>query len=282
MAKRRLLAAAILAAAMVMGSLPAAAGQTEAAETETAGTEAAETEDAISDAAETDAADVAAAADEDTQRVISVSATGTVMETPDMAQITFSISTEGTEAASAQSDNADKVNAVMDALTGLGVKEDSIQTSDYNISPEYDYSSDPEKLTGYQVRTTLTVSDQKISETGKILSECVKAGVNDVDSVVHTCSTYDEKYQEALTLAVKEARQKAETLAAAEGAKVGKALTITEGYQDDSARYQTMSGSIENKSFQSASADTAAASSPQLSAGSLQIQAEVSVVYQMK
>ena len=33
----------------------------------------------------------------------------------------------------------------------LGVKEESIQTSAYNISPEYNYDSDPAKLVGYEV-----------------------------------------------------------------------------------------------------------------------------------
>lgn len=218
---------------------------------------------------------------DDTARTIAVSGTGTVMETPDMAEITFSISTEGEEASDAQADNTEKVDAVMAVLKNLGVKEESIQTSAYNISPEYNYDSDPAKLVGYEVRTTLTVSDVKIADTGKILSECVSAGVNDVDSVVYTCSTYDEKYQEALKLAVKAARAKAETLAEAEGSKAGRAVSVTEGYQDMSARYQNADESMEMKSAAMSSEDMVSDSSPQLSAGNLKIEAEVSVIYEM-
>lgn len=244
MMKRRILSAAALAAAcaMTLFAFPAMAGGTD-----------------------------------DTGRQVTVSATGTVMEVPDMAQITFSVVTEGSEASEAQTENSQSVKDVMDVLAGLGVDEGSVQTSDYYIDPEYDYDSDPARLTGYRVRTTLTVSDQKIEDTGKLLEAVVDAGVNDVGSIVYTCSTYDEKYQEALTLAVEAAKVKADTLARAAGATVGQVVLIQEGWQDTSARYQESGSSA----FSMKTADMASdeASALDLNPGSLQIQANVSVTY---
>lgn len=216
-------------------------------------------------------------------RTVSASATGVVMEVPDMAQITFGVVTNGEQADAAQSENTEKVNQVIGALKGMGVEEKSIQTTGYSISPQYDYdnldASKQPKLTGYQVRTTLQVSDQKIADAGKILSESVKAGVNDVEGVVYTCSTYHEKYEEALQEAVKAARKKADVLAKAEGASAGKVVSISEGYQDLSARYQ--SSDIGAVYEETAAAVQDASSIPDLSAGTLQIKAEVSVTYEL-
>lgn len=216
-------------------------------------------------------------------RTVSASATGVVMEVPDMAQITFGVVTNGEQADAAQSENTEKVNQVIGALKGMGVEEKSIQTTGYSISPQYDYdnldASKQPKLTGYQVRTTLQVSDQKIADAGKILSESVKAGVNDVEGVVYTCSTYHEKYEEALQEAVKAARKKADVLAKVEGASAGKVVSISEGYQDLSARYQ--SSDIGAVYEETAAAVQDASSIPDLSAGTLQIKAEVSVTYEL-
>ena len=201
-------------------------------------------------------------------RTVSASATGVVMEVPDMAQITFGIVTNGEKADAAQAENTEKVNQVIATLKGMGVEDKSIQTSGYSISPQYDYDNldvnKQPKLTGYQVRTTLQVSDQKIADAGKILSESVKAGVNNVEGVVYTCSTYDEKYEEALQKAVKAARKKADA--------------ISEGYQDLSARYQSCDIGA---AYETADAVQNASSIPDLSAGTLQIQAEVSVTYEL-
>ena len=217
------------------------------------------------------------------RRTVSASATGVVMEVPDMAQITFGVVTNGEEADAAQSENTEKVNQVIGTLKGMGVEEKSIQTSGYSISPQYDYdnldANKQPKLTGYEVRTTLQVSDQKIADAGKILSESVKAGVNDVESVVYTCSTYDEKYEEALQEAVEAARKKADVLAKAEGASAGKVVSISEGYQDLSARYQSSDIGAAYKETAAAAQDTIL--DPALSAGTLKISAEVSVTYEL-
>ena len=221
--------------------------------------------------------------DDEKSRTVSATATGVVMEVPDMAQITFGVVTNGEEADAAQSENTEKVNQVIGTLKGMGVEEKSIQTSGYSISPQYDYdnldANKQPKLTGYEVRTTLQVSDQKIADAGKILSESVKAGVNDVESVVYTCSTYDEKYEEALQEAVEAARKKADVLAKAEGASAGKVVSISEGYQDLSARYQSSDIGAAYKETAAAAQDTIL--DPALSAGTLKISAEVSVTYEL-
>ena len=78
---------------------------------------------------------------------------------------------------------------------------------------------------------------------------------------------------------MKAARKKADVLAKAEGASAGKVVSISEGYQDLSARYQSSDIGAAYKETAAAAQDTS--SIPDLSAGTLQIQAEVSVTYEL-
>lgn len=224
----------------------------------------------------------AAAGESDDDKTVTVTASGIVMEVPDMAEVTFSVESGAEEAEEAQTKNTEDVEKVMEALTGLGVDEKSVQTSDYYMDPQYDYDQDPAKLVGYRVRTTLTVSDLKIGDTGKILGAVVDAGVNDIGGVTYTCSTYDEKYQEALKEAVKAAKAKADTLTSAAGASTGKVVAITEGWQDTSARYQASYDSGAVMESAKASSDTADYQSVDMNPGSMQIQANVTVTYEIK
>ena len=61
--------------------------------------------------------------------VIHVSGSGSVTGTPDRAQLTFSVMTENANVKTAQSDNAVRMNAVIDALVAAGVPKDQMKTT---------------------------------------------------------------------------------------------------------------------------------------------------------
>ena len=136
---------------------------------------------------------------------VTVTAKGSVKETPDMAAISLGITTNESTAEKAQKKNTESVNKVKEKLKDLGVEEKSLQTSGY--------------------------------------TEAVAAGANNVNNVTYTCSSYDEKYQEALQAAVSAAQAKAQVLAEAAGKTLGEPSVLVEGYQDTSAQYDpTVSG----------------------------------------
>jgi uncharacterized protein len=213
--------------------------------------------------------------DIDDMREVTVCGSGSVKVVPDMAEFVFGVTSTDKDAAWAQKKNAESIDKVIAKLEELGVDEKSITTSGYSIYPQYDYSSDKQELTGYEVRTTLTVKDQKIEAAGKIISECVEAGINDFDYINFLSSEYEEAYQEALTQAVKAARKKAEVLAAAAGMKLGDVIMMTEGYQDTSASYTRTKGTA-------AMALDASAADMSLMAGESEISATVTVAYEMR
>ena len=85
------------------------------------------------------------------------------------------------------------------------------------MSPIYDWNSGQQKVKGYQMNTSITVSDILVENIGKIITDSVASGVNELDSVQYLCSDYDEKYQEALKKAVEMAKGKADAMAEADG-----------------------------------------------------------------
>lgn len=69
---------------------------------------------------------------------ITVTAVGEVRTVPDKARITVGVTTRASAADQAQTDNAEMVDAVVEALMNEGVSEESIQTTYTNLSPIYD------------------------------------------------------------------------------------------------------------------------------------------------
>lgn len=173
----------------------------------------------------------------DNSNIITVTGTEEVKIVPDMARITYSIYTREASAAACQEANSQDLNRAIETLKGLGVAETSIQTTAYGLQPIYNWNSDKREITGYEMTTSLTVSDIPVAQAGAIISQSVEAGVNGIEAVDYFSSNYDEAYQEALQKAVASAREKAETIAQAGEKTLSGILHVEEQGYNPSARY---------------------------------------------
>ena len=212
---------------------------------------------------------------DDMQSTVTVTGNGSVSVTPDMAEVTFAVETDAKTAEESQQRNVEQVDAVIEALKAKGIEEKSIQTTGYYLNNIYDYERDV--VTGYRTQTMLTVKDQKIEETGALISDAVAAGVNRVQNVRFFASTYDAAYAEALKNAVETARAKAEVLAAASGKTLGEVVSMTEGWQNTEYRYSNADVYAEE-----AAADVYSAKGLSMMAGEIEISAPVTVVYTLQ
>lgn len=158
---------------------------------------------------------------------IEVSSTEEVRVVPDMAQITYSVYTQEADAVACQEKNQQELDKVVDLLTSYGIDEKSIQTSNYGLSPIYDWNSG-KTVTGYEMDTRVIVSDVAIDQVGTLLTESIGAGINSVESVDYLCSDFDDSYEEALKLAVESARVKAQAMAEAGNCTLGDIVNIVE------------------------------------------------------
>lgn len=176
------------------------------------------------------------------QRILTVTGVGSVAVEPDTAKVLLEVVTEGWELSAIQQENARKVEQVLAALTRLGIPQENIQTTVYDISPRYDFVDGVQEFRGYVVTHGLTVKIEDISRTGAVIDTAVQQGVNRVSNIQFTIGDRDAYYRRALTEALVDAYAKAQTLA--EGMQVALApypIKITEQVEEPPVVFQAYS-----------------------------------------
>ena len=165
-------------------------------------------------------------------RTLSITGTGEVRAVPDMATITMGVMSFAATAQEALAANTKSMTDVMSLLKQQGIEDRDIATSNFNVSPRYDYGqggTQQPKVTGYDVTNTVTVTIRKIATLGDLLDKAVTAGSNQVYGIAFSVSKPDAMLDEARKNAVADARHKAEVYAAAGGFKLGDILSLSEG-----------------------------------------------------
>lgn len=209
---------------------------------------------------------------------ITVNSSESVTVVPDIAEVIYSVRTQAANAADCQKSNSEDVNKVTELLKGLGVAENSIQTSDYYMYPVYSYSGNTQRITGYEATTSLTVSSIPIDDLGNILEQSVAAGINNIQSITYQSSSYDEGYAQALKLAVASAKTKAQALAEAGSCSIGNVVSINENSNYSQARYtdNALSSKINSLGYEEADAKQ---SSANVMPGEIDIEVNITVEY---
>ncbi|NLG32095.1 MAG: SIMPL domain-containing protein [Syntrophomonadaceae bacterium] len=172
-------------------------------------------------------------ANRDTRIKLTVSATGNIKIAPDQARTSLAVESFDKELGKAQNMNNVATEKVFAALKAKNITDDCIQTSSYNIWPEYNYGRIKEdaspEIIGYRVRNEITVTVKDLPNLGAILDAAVEAGANSVNYIRFEKSQLSEVENQALAEAVIKAKSKAQVIAAAAGLTLGQIITINEG-----------------------------------------------------
>jgi len=159
----------------------------------------------------------------ETKNTISVSDTGEIYATPDLALTTFSVVNEAKTVSEAMAENTEKMNAVIDFVKDQGVEGKDLKTTGFNIYPRYEWQKQvglppypPEGrrvLVGYEVRQSLEVKIRDMGKIGNIIEGATAAGANQVGNLQFTIDKEDELKAEARKQAIDKAKAKAKELA---------------------------------------------------------------------
>ncbi|MDP3052446.1 MAG: SIMPL domain-containing protein [bacterium] len=173
-------------------------------------------------------------------RSFSVSAEGKVVAVPDVAQFTFGVKTEGgLNIADLQTENTKKVNQAIDFAKSNGVEAKDIKTTNYSLTPRYQYFScpvrdngvtpcPPAEIVGYTVSQTVSVKIRNFEKIGDILAGVVKNGANEVSSLSFAIDDATLVQDQARNEAITKAKVRAISVAKAGGFKLGRLLSIEE------------------------------------------------------
>ena len=164
-------------------------------------------------------------------KTVQMSADGKVTAKPDLAQLSFSVITQGKDAAKVQTDNDAKMSSVIDYLKTNGVNADDIQTSGYNLYPQYDYTRTDatQQIIGYNLNQNVTAKIRKLETVSTIVGGLTAKGINQINNVGYTIDDPDKLKQEARDQAIDKAKQKAQELADRIGVRLGKVVNFSEG-----------------------------------------------------
>lgn len=161
--------------------------------------------------------------------IVRASGTGVVSIKPDTLKISVGVTTQGNTAQEATDKNATIATAVLAQLRSLLGATADIKTVSYSVSPVYrNPVGGAPVLTGYTATNIFLVSTMDLSIGGRLIDTAAKAGANVIQGLSFTLKDSDPARQQALTLAVQQARAHAVAMAAGLGKGVGDVSLISE------------------------------------------------------
>lgn len=207
-----------------------------------------------------------------------VDGTGEATAIPDTALVSFGITKTAPTVEQAQ-DEANKVmNAITEELKKLGIEEKNIKTTNFNVTPNYDFSTTRtnQTITGYTVTQNIEAKIRPIDVANKATDVATKNGANLVGGVqfVLNDDTMQKLEATAQKEAITKAKAKAQSLASATGLSLGKIVDVQVGTNQPAYRLQSMS--------YDAKSEVAVANPTQLSPGENKVSVTVTLSYELR
>lgn len=160
--------------------------------------------------------------------VVVTTGEGMVKLAPDRVWVSIAAESRARSPREAQRTNADAMKAVIDRLKAIGLGDDAIRTSGYDLQPEFDYVNGKQSLRDYLARNSIEVRVDDITRAGDVLDMAVGSGATSVSGVRFDLKDRAGPEREALRNAVADARRRADAAAAGAGMKVERVIRIEE------------------------------------------------------
>ena len=159
---------------------------------------------------------------------INVNGVGRVKITPDVADVQLGVTVQGETAQEASDEAAKIMDAVLAAITGAGIPEADIQTTQLSLYPVYDYNDNPPEIEGWEASNIVTVTVRDMDAIGDVIGAATGAGATNVQGITFRVDDPSEAEAQARSKAVEDARAKADQLAADAGVAIVGVRSITE------------------------------------------------------
>lgn len=161
-----------------------------------------------------------------------VTGEGKISVLPDLAYVNVGIRTQAPNVKTAQDQINSVINKVSQALKALDIDSKDIQTTNYSINPDYDYSASSQRIKGYTATTTLEVKIRDINKINSIIDAATANGANEVSGISFEVDDKHKYENEAREVAVNDAKKKAEQTAKISGFKLGRIINYSENFGD--------------------------------------------------
>jgi hypothetical protein len=206
------------------------------------------------------------------ERTMGVSGTGRVTVVPDIAAINIGVRSEAEDVTEALDTNTAQASRISRALQELGIEEDDIQTSNFNVYPSDRYDPMTGQVEGryFVVENTVNVTVRDLTSLGEVLTAVVEAGANNIYGINFDVEDREAAVAEARKLAIEDAKAKAQAIAEESGVELGEIISIS-----------VYSGSTPTIYYDAKGGAYSEAAVP-IAAGTLSITMEASLTYSIK
>jgi uncharacterized protein len=173
-------------------------------------------------------------------RILRITGTGKISVTPDLANISFPVSTTKKNYKSAILSLNEKVNLLRDIVSKNGIDKNLVKTSDYNVHRETRYNEDTEEydFVGFKASHSMSLElplDNKLLNS--LLMEIAES-FRELDfSLRFTAKETEEHKQQLMESAIQNARASAEIIAKASGVELKEILHIDFSFSEHHIRH---------------------------------------------
>ncbi len=114
--------------------------------------------------------------------VVELAVNEVVHSAPDVAQLGAGVMTRAATAREALTLNSQAMDRIIARLRQLGIEREDIQTSNFSVSPQYEYNqtTNEQMFRGYDVNNQVQVKLRNLPRAGEVLDALVNAGANNV------------------------------------------------------------------------------------------------------
>ena len=201
---------------------------------------------------------------------------GTVSAIPDIATMSFGVSAQTKDAKAALDQVSGKADKVTAALKSAGVADKDIQTANVSVYPQYgdqpSTSSKQPPIIGYQASLSVTAKVRDLSSLSKVIGAASDAGVDNINGPTFSISDDSSSREQAIAKAVADARTTAAAMAKAAGKSLGDVVSVTSNAATSRVPI----------AFDAVPSAAGSAKAVPIQPGQLDVNADVTVVFELK
>jgi uncharacterized protein YggE len=167
------------------------------------------------------------------QSLFLVQGSATKITAPDTAFISFGVTKTANTTADAQNQTNTLVTKIINGLQNIGIATKDIKTTEYNVSPQYNYNNGSQTITGYTVTQNMMITIKPLDKVNQATDVATTNGANIVNGVTFGFddTTQKQLQNDVRQMAIDDAKQKAQSLASAAGMRLGRIVDIQEDNQ---------------------------------------------------
>ena len=160
--------------------------------------------------------------------LFNVQGEGEATAVPDTAIMSIGVTKSSAKVDAAQNEVNSLVNAIIEELRILEIDKTKIKTTNYTISPNYNYTNGENAITNYSATQNIRVEVTPIDKENRVMDIASAKGSNILGDIQFTVNEKDKSTLEkkAREDAINKAKKKAQEIAMASGIRLGKLVNV--------------------------------------------------------